>query len=72
MTESRKRSAAEAGITIEPNPNRVIVRLDADIIADSTRARHRLLGFLGRPASESGPLCRGDRDQGRATAVGGR
>ena len=38
MTESRKRSAAEAGITIEPNPNRVIVRLDADIIADSTRA----------------------------------
>lgn len=38
MTESRNRSAADAGITIEPNPNRVIVRLDADIIADSTRA----------------------------------
>ncbi len=38
MTESRNRSAADAGITIEPNPNRVIVRLGADIIADSTRA----------------------------------
>ncbi len=25
-------------ITIEPNPNRVIVRLDGEIIADSTRA----------------------------------
>jgi hypothetical protein len=30
MTESRNRSAADAGITIEANPNRVIVRLDAD------------------------------------------
>ena len=38
MTESKKRSAIEAGITIEPNPNRVIVRLGTDIIADSTRA----------------------------------
>ena len=38
MTETRKRSAADAGITIEPNPNRVVVRLGADIIADSTRA----------------------------------
>ena len=25
-------------ITIEPNPNRVIVRLDGTVIADSTRA----------------------------------
>jgi hypothetical protein len=33
---------------------------------------HRLLGFLGRPASESGPLCRGDRDHGRGDrATGG-
>ena len=38
MTEKHIRSAVDAGITIEPNPNRVIVRLDADIIADSTRA----------------------------------
>ena len=30
------------------------------------------IGLLGRPASESGLLCRGDGDQGRATAVGGR
>lgn len=38
MAERRSKSAVEAGITIEPNPNRVIVRLGADIIADSTRA----------------------------------
>ena len=33
-----RRPAAEAGITLEPNPNRVIVRLGGAIIADSTRA----------------------------------
>jgi uncharacterized protein (DUF427 family) len=33
-----RRAAAEAGITIEPNPNRVIVRVDGLTIADSTRA----------------------------------
>jgi hypothetical protein len=71
MPDKTSRSATEAGITIEPNPNRVIVRLDADIIADSTRVASAL-GFLGRPASEPGPLCRGDRVQGRATAAGGR
>jgi uncharacterized protein (DUF427 family) len=38
MTGKPRRSAAEAGITVEPNPNRVIVRLGADIIADSTNA----------------------------------
>jgi uncharacterized protein (DUF427 family) len=32
------RAAAEAGITIEPNGNRVVVRLDGLVIADSTRA----------------------------------
>ena len=38
MTGTAKRSAAEAGITIEPNPRLVIVRLDDIVIADSTRA----------------------------------
>jgi len=38
MTEKQRRSAAQAGITVEPNPNRVIVRLGAHVIADSTRA----------------------------------
>jgi uncharacterized protein (DUF427 family) len=38
MIERKIRSAVEAGITIEPNPNRVVVRLGAVIIADSTRA----------------------------------
>lgn len=32
------RPAAEAGITIDPNPNRVVVRVDGLTIADSTRA----------------------------------
>ena len=32
------RPAAEAGITIEPNPNRVVVRVDGVVIADSTHA----------------------------------
>ncbi len=32
------RSAAAAGITIAPNPNRVIVRLGGAIVADTTRA----------------------------------
>jgi uncharacterized protein (DUF427 family) len=32
------RSAAAAGITIGPNPNRVIVRLGGAVIADTTRA----------------------------------
>jgi uncharacterized protein (DUF427 family) len=32
------RSAAAAGITIAPNPNRVIVRLGGAVIADTTRA----------------------------------
>jgi uncharacterized protein (DUF427 family) len=33
-----RRAAAEAGITIEPNPNRVIVRVDGLTVADSTHA----------------------------------
>jgi uncharacterized protein (DUF427 family) len=33
-----RRAAAEAGITIEPNPKRVVVRMDGHVIADSTRA----------------------------------
>lgn len=33
-----RRAAAEAGIRIEPNPNRVIVRVDGLTIADSTHA----------------------------------
>jgi uncharacterized protein (DUF427 family) len=33
-----RRAAAEAGITIEPNPNRVVVRVDGLTIADSTHA----------------------------------
>ena len=32
------RAAAEAGITIAANPNRVEVRVDGLVIADSTRA----------------------------------
>jgi uncharacterized protein (DUF427 family) len=32
------RPAADAGITIEPNPNQVVVRVDGLVIADSTRA----------------------------------
>ena len=32
------RPAAEAGITIEPNPDRVLVRVDGLTIGDSTRA----------------------------------
>jgi uncharacterized protein (DUF427 family) len=30
--------AADAGLTIAPNPNRVIVRLRGAVIADTTRA----------------------------------
>jgi len=33
-----QRPAAEAGITIEPNPSRVVVRVDGVVVADSTRA----------------------------------
>jgi uncharacterized protein (DUF427 family) len=33
-----RRAAAEAGITIEANPNRVVVRVDGLVIADSARA----------------------------------
>ena len=33
-----RRAAAEAGITIEANPNQVVVRADGLVIADSTRA----------------------------------
>jgi len=33
-----RRPAAAAGITIAPSPNRVIVRLDGRVIADTTRA----------------------------------
>ena len=33
-----RRAAAEAGITIAPNPNKVVVRVDGLVIADSTRA----------------------------------
>jgi uncharacterized protein (DUF427 family) len=35
---SAQRAAAEAGITIEPIPGRVVVRVDGLVIADSTRA----------------------------------
>jgi uncharacterized protein (DUF427 family) len=33
-----RRPAADAGITVAPNPNRVIVRLSGAIVADTTRA----------------------------------
>ena len=33
-----RRAAVEAGITIAPNPNKVVVRLDGLVIADSRRA----------------------------------
>ena len=33
-----RRPAADAGITIAANPNRVIVRVGAEVIADTTRA----------------------------------
>jgi uncharacterized protein (DUF427 family) len=33
-----RRAAAEAGITIEPNPHRVLVRVDGQVIADSVHA----------------------------------
>ena len=33
-----RRAAAEAGITIEPNPHRVVVRVDGQVIADSVHA----------------------------------
>jgi uncharacterized protein (DUF427 family) len=33
-----RRAAAEAGITIEPNPNRIVVRVDGRVIADTGRA----------------------------------
>jgi uncharacterized protein (DUF427 family) len=33
-----RRAAAEAGITIEPNPNRVVVRVDGLTIADSAHS----------------------------------
>jgi uncharacterized protein (DUF427 family) len=33
-----RRAAAEAGITIAPNPNQVVVRVDGLVIADSKRA----------------------------------
>jgi uncharacterized protein (DUF427 family) len=33
-----RRPAADAGITVAPNPNRVIVRLGGAIVADTTRA----------------------------------
>jgi uncharacterized protein (DUF427 family) len=33
-----QRPAAEAGITIEPNPSRVVVRVDGVVVADTTRA----------------------------------
>jgi uncharacterized protein (DUF427 family) len=35
---SARRAAAEAGITIEPNPNQVVVRVDGQVIADTARA----------------------------------
>ena len=38
MPQPSRRSAVEAGITIEPNSNRVIVRLGGHVIASSTRA----------------------------------
>jgi len=34
-----RRAAAEAGITIAPNPNQVVVRVDGLVIADSTHVR---------------------------------
>ena len=33
-----RRAAAESGITIEPNPHRVVVRVDGQVIADTVRA----------------------------------
>ena len=63
MTESKKRSAVDAGITVEPNPNRVIVRLGDDIIADSTRAL--VMRAPGTPPAQYIP--RADVDMTRLT-----
>ena len=63
MSEKPRRSAIEAGITIEPNTNRVIVRLGADIIADSTRAL--VMRAPGSPPAHYIP--RADVDRTRLT-----
>jgi len=63
MTESKHRSAVDAGITVEPNPNREIVRLGADIIADSTRAL--VMRAPGTPPAQYIP--RADVDMTRLT-----
>jgi len=63
MTERQIRSAVEAGITIAPNPNRVIVRLGADVIADSTRAL--VMRAPGSPPAQYVP--REDVDMARLT-----
>jgi uncharacterized protein (DUF427 family) len=38
MANTSRRPAAEAGIVVEPNPNRIVVRLGGQVIADSSRA----------------------------------
>ena len=63
MSEKTSRSAVKAGITVEPNPNRVIVRLGADIIADSTRAL--VMRAPGAPPAQYIP--RADVDMTRLT-----
>jgi uncharacterized protein (DUF427 family) len=63
MTERQIRSAVEAGITIAPNPNRVIVRLGADVIADSTHAL--VMRAPGSPPAQYVP--REDVDMARLT-----
>ena len=38
MADQRPRTATEVGITVEPNPHRVVVTLDGRVIADTRRA----------------------------------
>jgi uncharacterized protein (DUF427 family) len=56
-----RRPAADAGITIAPNPNRVIVRAGGAIVADTTRAL--VMRAPGTPDQQYIP--RGDVDMAR-------
>ena len=38
MAERPMRAGTDPGITIEPNPNRVVVRVGGETLADSIRA----------------------------------
>jgi uncharacterized protein (DUF427 family) len=63
MANTSRRPASEAGIVVEPNPNRIVVRLGGQVIADSSRA-------LIMRATDSAPthyVPREDVDMSRLT-----